>query len=63
MTKKTDKVTDQGAVEVQEEALDQATGGILIGLNQGIKLSTSALKIADGSVLKIVDGSSNTWKF
>ncbi len=63
MTKKTDKVTDQGAVEVQEEALDEATGGILIGLNQGLKLNTSALKIADGSVLKIVDGSSNIWKF
>lgn len=27
MTKKTDKITDAGAVELSEDALDQASGG------------------------------------
>ena len=61
----TDKknVTDKGAVELQEEQLDDASGGILIGLNQPSlsitqKVTPNTIKLADGT-FKIIDGTSN----
>ena len=38
-------VTPEGAVEVNEEDLDQAAGGILIGLNQPSSFSLNYSKI------------------
>ncbi len=57
MTKKPNgKLTAQGAVEVQEEALDQAAGGIIAVTPDS---SSTIWKFADGSVNKIIDGTSN----
>ncbi len=68
--KKDPEVTQDGAVELDETQLDQASGGILIGLNQAYKLEKQlpgvnlGVKLADGSVKPIVDGTSNiTIKF
>ncbi|WP_432767575.1 MAG: hypothetical protein HEQ22_08980 [Sphingopyxis sp.] len=66
MTKKTDSVTPAGAVELNEDALDTASGGILIGLNQAYKLDAKGLKLDaakikfDGATAPIVD---TTYKF
>lgn len=61
--KKTPETSEAGAVELNEAALDDASGGILIGLNQPIKFDGSAIKLADGSVKTITDGTSNVFKF
>ncbi len=61
--KKTPETSEAGAVELNEAALDDASGGILIGLNQSIKLSGAAIKMGDGSVKTITDGTSNVFKF
>lgn len=64
--KKDPKITQDGAVELDETQLDQASGGILIGLNQAYKLDQQlsgvnlTTKLADGSVKPIADGTSNT---
>ncbi len=61
--KMTPETSEAGAVELNEAALDDASGGILIGLNQSIKLSGAAIKMGDGSVKTITDGTSNVFKF
>ncbi|MBL0768537.1 hypothetical protein K5P26_14615 [Sphingopyxis sp. XHP0097] len=50
MTKKKSDVTKAGAVELNEDALDQASGGILIGLNQAYKIGSTSLKIEDSAI-------------
>jgi hypothetical protein len=42
---KEEEVTQKGAVEVNEEGLDQAAGGVLIGLNQPAAKPEESLSI------------------
>ncbi|MBK8630876.1 MAG: hypothetical protein IPN84_11955 [Sphingomonadales bacterium] len=62
--KKSEQTTENGAVELTEASLDDASGGILIGLNKAIKFDTTIIKLGDGSVKPtITDGTSNIFKF
>jgi hypothetical protein len=64
-TKKDPQVTPDGAVELDEAQLDQASGGTLTGQNQSWKLNQAMpgdklmVKLGDGSVRPISDGTSN----
>jgi len=56
-TKKQNEVTPEGAVEINEQELDQAAGGALLSTTQ-VKLSpgtTQTEKFGDGSVKPTYD--------
>lgn len=57
MTQKSGKITDKGAVKLEEQALDDAQGGIIaVAPADRIKFDSALTKKAgDGSVSKISD--------